>query len=96
MTNNCLFGKIKSLTRQFKFAEYEIIFLLDEFDKLEKQCIEDVSAAKVDKADTAKMIGESHENELLKESEIIRNICEKNKSDSRAVNSVSHFFICIF
>ncbi len=81
VTKDQLLGKIKSLTKQLKCSEYELIILLDEFHKLKQRCLEDVSVTKVDKADILKMMRESHAKELLKKSELIRNLCEKNKSE---------------
>ncbi len=95
VTKDQLLGKIKSLTKQLKCSEYELIILLDEFHKLKQWCLEDVSAANADEAYTVKMMRESHAKELLKKSELIRNLCEKNKSDRKLVNSVSHFPILI-
>jgi len=81
--------KINFLVQQLKCAEYDIILVLDEYEKLEANSRISAQAAQAETLDMIAKMKEEHAEELQKKDNIIKMYCEKNKVDRRTVNDVS-------
>lgn len=62
-----------------------------EIDNLEEQDSQNLRAAKEGKEKTVTLTKESYAKELMKETEVTKKMCKKNKSDRKLANYVSYF-----